>query len=92
MSDPATNNQLVAFHQRYEWLHAEKRALESNIKDLMTELHSNGFDKKAFKAAAKRVKALAEKPEETQEQDALVDLYVDAISKPLARDAHARAT
>lgn len=91
MTDPTTNNQLVAFHERYERLHEAKREIDSDLKDLLAELQSNGFDKKAFKTAAKRVKALAEKPEETQEQDALVDLYVDAISKPHARDAHARA-
>jgi len=86
-----TNNvvgeQLVSFIERAERLHEEKKGIESDLRELYAEAKGNGFDTKAMKKVlARRRKDYAE----LQEEEAIEELYLDAIERA-ERDRSSRA-
>ena len=71
-----SGGQLRSFVERIERLHEERKALGDDIRDLLNEAASAGFDKKAIKAViAYRAKDASERAE----HDALVGLYLAAL-------------
>lgn len=68
---------LKAFIERIERLNDERTALAADIKEIYSEAHSNGFDKKIMR----KVVALRKMdPAERQEQDELIGVYLEAVS------------
>lgn len=70
--------QLRQIIERVEKLHEERKALASDIADVLTEAVSNGFDKKAIKAV---VAYRAKDRTERQAHDALVQTYLVALGE-----------
>jgi len=81
MSDTLDNvagEQLLSFIERAERLHEEKKGIENDLKELYAEAKGNGFDTKAMKKIlARRRKDYAE----LQEEEAIEELYLDAIER-----------
>ena len=69
-------DRLRSIVERIERLQEERKALQSDIKDIFAEAKSAGFDAKVLrKALARR----AMEPAEREEQDTLLDLYERAL-------------
>lgn len=84
-------DQLKAFVERIERLEEEKAALAGDIREIYLEAKGNGFDTKAMrKIVALRKIDYAER----QEQEAILELYMDALGMlgdtPLGRAARDR--
>lgn len=81
MTEPAKSNdiagdQLRAFVERIERLEEEKKVISDDIREVYAEAKGNGFDVKILRM----VIALRKKqPHEREEQDAILDLYMNAI-------------
>ena len=71
-----TNNQLKAFVERLEKLDEEKAALSQDIKDVLGEAKSSGFDTKIIKKILAMRKQDAHK---LREEQALLSTYMDAL-------------
>ena len=70
--------QLRQYVTRVENLHGERKALGDDIRDVLNEAASAGYDKKAIKAViAYRAKDKAER----QEHDAIVQTYLTALGE-----------
>lgn len=68
--------QLRAVVERVERLEEEKKAIADDIRDVYAEAKANGFDTKVLRQVVSlRKKDLAER----QEQDAIRDLYLQAL-------------
>ena len=68
--------QLKAVVERIERLEEEKKAIADDIRDIYAEAKANGFDTKVLRQVVSlRKKDLAER----QEQDAIRDLYLQAL-------------
>jgi uncharacterized protein (UPF0335 family) len=77
---------LRAFIERIERLEEEKRALAGDIKEIYAEAKANGFAPKIMRHVVRlRKMDVAER----QEQEALIDVYLNALSD--APPAHAVA-
>ena len=77
--EPATKfakDQLKAIIERIERLEEEKQALAGDIRDVYGEAKANGFDTKTLRQVVRLRKQDAH---ERQEQDALLDLYLNAL-------------
>ena len=75
MSDVA-GEQIKGFIERIETLEAEKQGLIVDIGDIYKEAKSNGYDTTILRTIIKlRKKA----PEERQEEEALLELYMQAL-------------
>lgn len=61
---------------RVERLEEEKRALQADIREVYAEAKGHGFDTKIMRKAISR---RAMDQAQLQEQDALLDLYLDAL-------------
>lgn len=66
-------NQIVA---RIERLEEEKKALSSDIKDIMAEAKSAGFDVKVIREI---IRIRKQEPAEVEEHETLLDLYRRAL-------------
>lgn len=77
-SGPSTiaRDQLKAIVERVERLEEEKAALAGDIKDVYAEAKGNGFDTKTLRKVIRLRKLDAA---ERQEQEALLDLYLNAL-------------
>jgi uncharacterized protein (UPF0335 family) len=82
MPDGATTDKgvsaqrLKSFITRIERLEEEKKALGADIREVYSEAKSSGFDSKIMR----KVIALRKlEPSERQEQEALLQVYLDAI-------------
>ena len=76
MTDSIAADQLKAFIERIERLEEEKAATASDIRDVYAEAKGNGFDTKAIrKIVALRAKDAAERKEE----EAILELYRQAV-------------
>lgn len=86
-ADQATNEQdrktaaftgarLKQYIERIERLQEEQKGLASDIRDVFAEAKSGGFDTKTMKALI-RIRKLP--PQERDEQDELLQLYMNAI-------------
>ena len=68
--------QLRAFIERVERLEEDKKAIAEDIKEVYGEMKATGFDTKAVrKIVAMRKKDAAER----QEEEAIIDLYKNAL-------------
>lgn len=68
--------ELRQFIERIERLEVEKTALETDIKDVLAELKGRGYDVKAVRAILKLRK---QDPDERQEAEAILELYMSAL-------------
>lgn len=81
MEDPEptasfARDQLKAFVERIERLEEEKKAISDDVKDVYAEAKGNGFDVKVLRQV---VRLRKQEPNERQEQEALLDLYLNAL-------------
>jgi uncharacterized protein (UPF0335 family) len=67
---------LLSFFERIERLEEEKAALSEDIKEVMAEAKSAGFEVKIMRRIMKLRKM---EPEQRQEEDELLSLYMAAI-------------
>ena len=74
--DNATAEQLRAAIERIERLTEEKKAIQSDIKDVYAEAKGNGFDVAAMRLI---VRMRAMDPRKLEEQTLLTDLYAAAV-------------
>lgn len=85
---------LKSIYSRWLRLEEAKQEISDDLKELFKEAKGDGYDGKAIRAAFRKVAKLeGDKAEEIREQDALVDLYIDALTRD-AREAgsYAEAT
>jgi uncharacterized protein (UPF0335 family) len=68
--------QLKALVERIEKLEEEKKALAEDVREVYAEAKGAGFDVKALRTV---VRLRMQDSEERKEQEALVDLYRDAL-------------
>ena len=69
-------DQLKAFVERIERLEEEKKAISDDIRDVYAESKANGFDVKALRAV---VRLRKQEPTERQEQQLILDTYLNAL-------------
>ena len=76
MQNSVAADELKAVVERIERLEEEKAALAGDIRDVYAEAKGNGFDTKIIrKIVALRKKDHAER----QEEEAIMDLYLEAL-------------
>lgn len=80
----ASHERLTAYFERIERLIEERKGINDDIRDVLTEAKSEGFDVPAMRAVL-RQRAMA--PEKRMEQFALIDLYVTATGMGAPREA-----
>ncbi|MBX2856251.1 MAG: DUF2312 domain-containing protein [Rhodobacteraceae bacterium] len=68
--------QLRSIIERVERLEDEKKELLAQIKEVFAEAKANGFDTKTLR---KVVALRRKKPEERSEEEAMLDLYLNAL-------------
>lgn len=66
--------------ERWQRLEGEKQAISDDLKELFSELKSQGFDGKALRAAFRTVAKASDM--DVQEHNAIVELYVDSLMGP----------
>lgn len=76
MSDSIAANELKLLIERAERLEGEKQGIADDIKDVMAEAKSRGFDTKAMR---KIMQIRKKKKEEYQEGEAIVLTYLVAL-------------
>jgi uncharacterized protein (UPF0335 family) len=69
-------DQLKSIVERIERLEEEKQGLASDIKDVYGEAKANGFDTKTLRQV---IRLRKQDKNERQEQEALLDLYLNAL-------------
>lgn len=79
-SEPIAGDQLRAFVERIEHLEEEKQGLSNDIKDVYAEAKMSGFDVKVLRQI---IRLRRQEPEEREEQEALLDLYLQALGMVL---------
>lgn len=72
----STAEQLRAYVQRIERLSEERKTMSEDINSVFAEAKNNGYDVKALKAI---IKLRAADANEIAEQEALIDLYKNAL-------------
>ena len=77
--DEVAKDQLRAFIERIERLEEEKKATADDIKEVYAEAKGNGFDTKVLR---KVVSLRKQDAAERQEQDAILELYLQALGMP----------
>jgi len=81
-------DQLRAFVERIERLEEEKKQLSDDIKDVYAEAKGNGFDVKILK----KVISLRKKDvNEREEEETILDLYLQALGMAPGQDDKAEA-
>lgn len=76
MSDIIAADELRLLIERAERLEEEKRGLADDIKDVMAEAKSRGYDPKAIR---KILAIRRKKREEYQEEEAILETYLQAL-------------
>ena len=74
--------QLKSIVERIERLEEEKQALADDIKEVYAEAKGNGFDTKTLRTV---IRIRKQDTSERQEQEALLDLYLQALGMLAAR-------
>ena len=69
-------DQLRSFVERIERLEEEKKTIGDDIKDVYAEAKGNGFDTKVLR---KVISLRKQDADERQEQEAILDLYLQAL-------------
>jgi uncharacterized protein (UPF0335 family) len=78
----ALGAEILQFIERYEQLATEKKDIAEQQKELMAEAKGRGFDTKIMR---KLIAERKRKPDEIAEEQAVLQLYRDAIRLPEAR-------
>jgi len=68
--------QLRAFIERIERLNEDKQGIADDIKVVFAELKASGFDTKAVRTI---IRLRKKEPHERQEEQAMIQLYMDAL-------------
>lgn len=76
MTEPVAGDQLRTIIERIERLEEEKQAIADDIKDVYAEAKANGFDTKVLRQI---VRLRKQEPNERAEQEAILDLYMEAL-------------
>ena len=76
-------DQLRQLVERIERLEEEKRALADDVKDVYAEAKANGFDTKTLRQV---VRLRKQEPNERAEQEAILDLYLQALGMRFAQE------
>lgn len=81
MSDPTdpynvTADELRQFIERFEQLEAEKKDVTEQQKELMAEAKGRGYDTKVMK---KVIALRKRKPDDIAEEEAILDMYKQAL-------------
>ncbi|MCO6391375.1 DUF2312 domain-containing protein [Aliihoeflea aestuarii] len=81
MDDVTTQDNVAAAElrqliERIERLEEEKTALQDDIKEVMAEAKGRGYDTKAIRAI---IRLRKKDPNERQEEEALIELYMTAL-------------
>lgn len=71
--------QLRAFIERIERLEEEKKTIGDDIKEVYAELKGTGFDSKAVRTI---IRLRKKEEHERQEEEAMIQLYKDALGMP----------
>lgn len=71
--------QLRAFIERIERLEEEKKTIADDIKEVYAELKGTGFDSKAVRTI---IRLRKKEEHERQEEEAMIQLYKDALGMP----------
>jgi uncharacterized protein (UPF0335 family) len=78
MSDPIQGDELKSIVARIERLEEEKKSTSEDIKEVYAEAKANGYDAKVLrKVVALRARDLNERKEE----EAILDLYLQAVGE-----------
>ncbi len=75
-TEEVAQDQLRSFVERIERLEEEKKTISDDIKDVYAEAKGNGFDTKVLR---KVISLRKQDANERQEQDAILDLYLQAL-------------
>lgn len=84
VEDSVAQDQLKAFISRIERMEEEKAAIAADIKEIYAEAKGNGFDTKILR---KIVTIRKQDANERMEQEALLELYMDALGMEQAHQA-----
>ncbi|MCF3932170.1 DUF2312 domain-containing protein [Acuticoccus sp. M5D2P5] len=76
-------DQLRAIVERIERLEEEKQGIADDIKDVYAEAKANGFDAKVLRQI---VRLRKQEPNERQEHEAILDLYMQALGMRFSED------
>lgn len=76
MAQNFDNKQLLSIVQRVEKLNEDQAAIAADLKEVMSEAKSAGYDPKYIK---KMVELRKMDPDELDEQDELMKMYRDAL-------------
>ena len=76
MSDNISKDQLMAFIERIERLEEDKAAVAGDIKEVYAEAKGTGFETKIIR---KIVSLRRKSKEERQEEEALLELYMQTL-------------
>lgn len=68
--------QLRSFVERIERLEEEKKGISEDIRDVFAEAKGNGFDTKIMRQV---IRLRKQEPNERQEAEAILDLYMHAL-------------
>jgi uncharacterized protein (UPF0335 family) len=71
-----TAEQLRGYIERVERLEQEKAEIAANVREVFAEAKANGFDTKVMRQVI-RLRKL--EPEDREEQESLLDLYLQAL-------------
>lgn len=78
MDEPLNNNQLKSIVERVERLIEERKTINDDIKEVYAEAKGNGYDTKILrKVVALRARDL----DERKEEEAILDLYMQAVGE-----------
>lgn len=72
----AAREQLKAFVARIERLEEDKKAIAEDLKQVYGEAKAMGFDTKTLRTV---IRIRKQEPQERQEQEAMLDLYMQAL-------------
>ncbi len=75
--------QLKTLVERIERLEEEKKTIAADIKEVYAEAKGNGFD---IKILRKVISLRKKEPEERQEEEAMIDLYLAALGIVVNRE------
>ena len=71
-----SDGEIRALVERIERLEEEKSTISADIKEVFAELKGSGFDTKAVRAI---IRARKKEAHERQEEEAMIQLYMDAL-------------
>ena len=78
MDDPIAGDQLKSIVERIERLEEERKTIGDDIKEVYAEAKGNGYDV----AVLRKVVALRKRDlDERKEEDAILDLYLQAVGE-----------